>query len=74
MEWKLINNAPKTSKGPFGPWLFLGHKERRWIRMGHYYEAVAKWYYSGTNERAEYGEIIGDSPTHWMEIPELPWD
>lgn len=72
MEWQPIDSAPKQLKGPFGPWLLLCHKDKQWIRMGHFYTAVGRWYYSGTSERSQYGETQGDAPTHWMQLPHLP--
>lgn len=69
--WQTIENAP-TQGSVFGPWLILGHKDKRWIRFGHYYQATGHWYYSATNERSQYGEKPGDAPTHWRPMPDLP--
>jgi hypothetical protein len=49
------------------------HKEHKWIRFGRIYPEMGnRWYYSGTNERSQYAQTIGDEPTHWMHMMELP--
>jgi len=70
-KWQSIETAPKQ-KGPFGPWLILGHDTQKWVRIGHFRNAEGLWYYSGTNERCQYNEIKGDKPTHWQWLPNPP--
>lgn len=45
------------------------HEKHRWIRFGFYYSELKKWYYSGTNERAQYAQEEGEAPTHFMRMP-----
>lgn len=68
-EWQPIETAPQTG---MGPWMLLGHATGKWVRMGWYYTACRKWYYSGTNERTQYAQVEGDAPTHWMPLPKPP--
>lgn len=65
--WMPIETAPK---GPGQ--LILGHSEQCWIRFGRYYPEFRKWYYSGTNERQQYSETEGGTPTHWRPLPAPP--
>lgn len=64
--WQPISTARKDLP------LILGHSEKRWIRFGRYISSHAAWYYSGTNERSQYSQRIGDEPTHWMPLPDPP--
>ena len=68
-EWQPIETYPYDH--PYKHYL-LCNKERKWIRFGRYYPQQKEWYYSGTNERSQWAQVIGDEPTHWREIPELP--
>lgn len=67
--WRPIETVPQTG---MGPWMLLGHSEGKWVRMGWYYAACRKWYYSGTTERTQYSEAEGGVPTHWMPLPPAP--
>lgn len=71
LGWQPISTAPLNGRGPFSPWMILGHKEHKWIRFGHFMETAGLWYYSGTNERARYSEVVGGKPTHWMPMPDI---
>lgn len=61
--WKPIATAPLTTKHKqiFSPWLIVGHAQEGWVRVGHFYPACNRWYYSGN-----YGH--GDIPTHWWSL------
>lgn len=66
MIWQPIATAPKDKH------LLLCHETDRWLRFGKFYSNVGRWYYSGTNERSQYGQVEGDAPTHWTDMPDLP--
>lgn len=65
-DWQPITTAPH------GVHLLLAHKDYKWIRFGRYFPEQRAWYYSGTNERSQYAQTMGDEPTHWMHMPPLP--
>jgi hypothetical protein len=69
MTWQPIETYPYDK---IGKHYLLCHKEKKWIRFGKWYPLQKEWYYSGTNERCQYAQTVGDAPTHWQEIPELP--
>lgn len=71
-KWQPIETAPKDTFKVMGPWLLLAHREKKWVRFGRWYVQERNWYYSGTNERAQYAQVRGDAPTHWMMAPEAP--
>jgi len=71
-DWNPIETAPKDTYKVCGPTLILSHKDKKWIRFGKWYVQEKCWYYSGTNERSQYAQVKGDSPTHWMAMPHLP--
>ena len=66
MQWKDVKLAPKDIH------ILCCHSEKKWIRFGVYISSHGNWYYSGTNERSQFSQTLGDEPTHWMEIPKLP--
>jgi hypothetical protein len=68
--WQPIDTVPKGSK--VMQWLLLCHETKRWIRMGWYYAACDRWYYSGTTEQAQHGAQPDDAPTHWMPLQAFP--
>jgi hypothetical protein len=70
-DWRPISSLP-LGKGDLTPWAILGHSEKRWIRFGQKMKAANRWYYSGTNERCQWAQAIGDEPTHWMPMPTAP--
>ncbi|WP_192929996.1 DUF551 domain-containing protein [Sphingomonas sp. NIC1] len=70
-KWQPIETAPKEvwQKSKH---VLCCHAEKRWTRFGRYYGELGRWYYSGTSERTQWAETVGDAPTHWMPFPELP--
>lgn len=62
--WRPIETAPATG------FVICGHRGKKWIRFGIRHHG--RWYYSGTNERSQYGQVIGDEPTHWQPLPPPP--
>lgn len=64
------SDAPRH--GPFTDFVFCGHSEKKWIRMGRYDVTLKRWYYSGTNERSQWAQVEGDEPTHWQALPKCP--
>lgn len=72
MEWRPIETYPKCTKWALAYHVLCCHQEKRWFRVGKHYPELDRWYYSGTNERSQYAETAGDTPTHWMPIPDLP--
>lgn len=73
-EWRQIETAPRDTSRVSSETLLLAHAERKWIRFGRWYVQERCWYYSGTNERSQYAQTRGDSPTHWMPLPAPPLD
>jgi hypothetical protein len=71
VEWQKIETYdPKKNIGH----ILCSHETKRWIRFGRMYPEMAnRWYYSGTNERSQYAQVIGDEPTHWAPMPDGPW-
>jgi Protein of unknown function (DUF551) len=69
-DWRPISTYDKS--GLHVGWSILFNESDRWIRFGWYFPECKAWYYSGTNERAQFSSVRGDDPTHWMPIPEPP--
>ena len=72
MEWQLIDSYDLPDKWQGAKQVMCGHAEKKWIRFGRYYAEMKRWYYSGTNERSQWAETVGDAPTHWMPLPPPP--
>ena len=64
MDWQPIETAPRDYQQ-----MFLAHAGKRWVRMGRQLPGHGgRWYYSGTSERSQWGQVEGDAPTHWAPI------
>lgn len=74
-EWMPIEIYEKTIVGTNRQWqqVIVAHENHRWIRFGFKYPGLNRWYYSATNERTQYAQAEGDSPTHWMPMIKGPW-
>jgi len=71
-QWQPISTFTSDILGPFTDFVFCGHADKKWIRMGRFYVTLKRWYYSGTNERSQWAQVEGDEPTHWQPLPKPP--
>lgn len=70
--WQPIETAKLDGLRVTSETFLLGHSEKKWVRFGKWYVQEGCWYYSGTNERSQWAQVRGDSPTHWRPCPAAP--